>query len=133
MSNSSKKQFAYIAHSLMHGNSSYMKINFKLNIKNINRICQYMIDKVVKGESNLYPLAPQAYLPAFLNESKANKKNYKSQRLVAIDFCMLLLSKCDIVHVYKSDTIGGGVIDDIEEASKLGIGVKIYTKYPWED
>lgn len=139
-----KRRMVYVAHSLA-GSSGDIKENFAKNTSKIKRICQHMIDEIKKEEQIVketkwigdymnyapFPFAPQLYFPQFVDESKASSEGeFKSLRRIAIEFCMTILSKCDEVHVYNHKELSGGVRDDIEMASKLGIPV-IFKEYPW--
>lgn len=134
-----RKKIAYIAHSLMGGENSDIKENFKTNRLKIKRICDEMIRRI-KIEEKMdhsiegihwtpFPFAPQLYFPDLVNESEASEEEFPIMRKIAIDFCMTILSRCDEVHVYNYEELSSGVRDDIEEASKLGIPV-YFKKHP---
>ncbi len=130
------RKLVYIAHPLA-GKDDDIKKNFEENLKIIKRICDYLIDEIKEQErgdistSVPFPFAPQLYFPQFIDESKASKNEFKLFRRTAIKFCMIALSKCDEVYVYGYNELSGGVIDDIEMASKLGIPIT-FKEYPWE-
>ena len=73
----------------------------------IRAICRHLTNV------NQLPIAPQLYLPQFLDES--------TERDIAIRFCLLLLAFCDEVRVYGTPSEGMKL--EIAEAERLGIPV----------
>ena len=59
------------------------------------------------------PLAPQLFLPIFLNE--------RTERHIALRICLKLVSLADELHIYGKKS--NGMILEIQEAIRLGIPV----------
>lgn len=144
------RKLVYISHPMMSDDEGQ---SWNDNIKNIRRICDYMMDdietvnndfvirgsssdgfEVVNNELSPYFIAVQLYIPQFINESNASEADFEKMRKIAINMCMKFVEVSDEVHVYTPDgKISSGMKDDIEVASKLGIPVIFKDNYPWED
>ena len=79
------------------------------NVERVRAIC-----KAIVAEGHL-PLAPQLYLPAFLDE--------KTERELALVLCLELIAVCDELRVYGG-TVTAGMRREMDRAEALGIPVR---------
>lgn len=71
------------------------------NVAAIKRICEELV-----SEGDL-PIAPQLYLPQFMNDA--------TQRDLAMQMCLELLAKCDMMIVYGTE-LTEGMLQEVEFA-----------------
>ena len=76
-----------------------------------NRVKVRKICRILVGMGVL-PVAPQIYLPAFIDEG--------SEREVAMRMCRELLTRCDAIGIC-GDEITAGMKEEIELAGSLGM------------
>lgn len=81
-----------------------------------NQNCVRQIARCLAMNGSI-PIAPQIYLPQFVDES--------TQRDVAMNLCLELLSVCDEIRVYGN--VSEGMRLEIAEAERLGIPI-VYKK-----
>ena len=79
------------------------------NVARVTALCRTLT------EDGFAPIAPQLYLPAFLDEA--------TQRDEALALCLELLDACDELRVY-GDRISEGMRLEIEHAEARGIPVR---------
>lgn len=79
------------------------------NTERVRELCRALTD------SGYLPVAPQLYLPQFLDED--------TQREVALSFCLELVGICDEVRVYGG-RVTAGMRREIERAEVLSIPVR---------
>jgi len=79
------------------------------NVERVTALCRTLT------EDSFAPIAPQLYLPAFLDEA--------TQRDEALPLCLELLDACDEVRVY-GERISDGMRLEIEHAEARGIPVR---------
>ena len=82
--------------------------NPEVNASRVQDICRDLV------ESDFLPIAPQIYLPAFIDEL--------TERELAIALCLELVAVCDELWVY-SGMITAGMRREIDRAKALGIPV----------
>jgi hypothetical protein len=65
------------------------------------------------AKRGVLPLAPQIYLPRFIDEA--------TERELALKMCLTMVALCDEVRIYGE--ISAGMLLEIAEAQRLGIPV----------
>lgn len=70
-------------------------------------------------DCGMVPIAPHLLLPQFMSE--------ESERKLAMDMDLLILSKCQEVWVFGS-YISRGMAEEIAEAGRLNITVRFFTE-----
>jgi hypothetical protein len=80
------------------------------NIERVRGICIALLDR------GLVPVAPQLYLPQFIDELSGRER--------ALTLCLALLEDCNEVRVYGS-AITAGMHREIAHAKALGIPVRL--------
>jgi len=76
------------------------------NREKVAKICMAV------ARTGLLPLAPQIYLPQFIDE--------ETQRELAMEMCRELLTRCDVLGIC-GDEITAGMKEEIALAEELGI------------
>ena len=83
------------------------------NTNRAKRYCRFVIGK------GFVPFAGHLLFPQFLDDSD------KDERVLGLEFALMLLSKCDELWVFGLN-ISDGMIGEIEKAKKLGIPVRYF-------
>ena len=80
------------------------------NTERVRRICREVV------EAGHLPIAPQLYLPAFIDEA--------TERVLALRLCEELLACCDMLWLFGAE-ISPGVAHEIAIAKRRGMPVVI--------
>ena len=86
------------------------------------RICWHLAMK-----EDIVPFSPALLYNTFLND------DILEQRMKGITCGLNLLKNCDAIYIYKQKGTSDGMKAEENEAIKLGLEVKVFDKYPWED
>ena len=102
-------RWVYVCHPLTGGDGALsgesLQDTMARNIEQCRRICAKIV-----GEEGHTPIAPQVYLPHFIDEETA--------RDLAMDICLQLLGRCHEVRVYGS-LLTPGMVREIEHLEML--------------
>ena len=80
------------------------------NAERVRTVCRSLV------ESGQLPIAPQVYLPQFMDEA--------TEREHALRLCLELVGACDALFVYGA-CITDGMLQEIEHAQAHGIPVQL--------